>query len=97
MATTKVTMTLDEATIAKLNEAAARLAKPKSAVVREAIADYHARIGRLSEAERRRMLETFDQVVPRIPVRPLAEVEAEIKAIRAARRTGGRLKSIAHR
>jgi len=69
------------------------LSKPKSAVVRAAIADYHARIGRLSEAERQRMLETFDEVIPRIPACPLAEVEAEIKAIRAARRAGGRLRS----
>ena len=36
MATTKVTFTLDEATITRLRAAAERLALPKSQVVREA-------------------------------------------------------------
>jgi predicted transcriptional regulator len=47
---TKVTFTLDDATIIRLSDAAQRLAIPKSEVVREAIQDYHASIGRLSEA-----------------------------------------------
>ena len=87
---TKVTFTLDEATIRRLNDAAQRLAIPKSEVVREAIQDYHARIGRLSEAERRRMLADFDRLVPLIPARPPAEVKRELNSIRAARRRGGR-------
>ena len=49
MATVKVTFTLDEATITRLRQAAQRLAKPRSQVVREAIHDYSERIGRLSE------------------------------------------------
>ena len=87
---TKVTFTLDQATITRLNDAAQRLAIPKSEVVREAIQDYHARIGRLSEAERRRMLADFDRLVPLIPDRPSAEVKRELNSIRAARRRGGR-------
>jgi predicted DNA-binding protein len=47
-------------TIARLREAAERLAKPKSEVVREAIQDYYERVGKLSERERLRMLELFD-------------------------------------
>ena len=39
MATVKVTFTLDEATISRLRDAAGRLAKAKSQVIREAIHD----------------------------------------------------------
>ena len=52
MATTKVTFTLDRATIARIQQAASSLALPKSQVVREAIAEFSERIGRLSERER---------------------------------------------
>jgi predicted DNA-binding protein len=90
MASVKVTFTLDEPTVARLCDAAERLAKPKSEVVREAIEDYHERIGQLSERERVRMLRVFDELVPRIPFRPLADVEKELRAIRVARRAGGR-------
>jgi predicted nucleic acid-binding protein len=58
MASTKVTFTLDQATMARLEEAAARLAMPKSQVVREAILEYCDRIGWLSERERLSLLRT---------------------------------------
>lgn len=90
MASKKVTFTLDEATLTRLAQSARRLDKPKSQVVREAIREYSERIGRLSEEERLRMLRVFDEVVPSIPARSTAEVEAELEAIRAARRGGGR-------
>ena len=90
MATRKVTFTLDEETVHRINDAAVRLAKPKSQVVREAVADYHSRIGRLSESERRRMLKIFDALVPAIPARPRREAEAELREIRRARGSGGR-------
>jgi ribbon-helix-helix CopG family protein len=86
----KMTFTLDEATVGQLRRSAARLAKPRSAVVRLAIRDYAERIGRLGEDERVQMLRAFDELVPRIPARPAAAVEREIKAVRAARRQGGR-------
>ena len=89
MATVKVTFTFDEATISLLNQTAERLAKSKSEVVREAIYSYHERIGRLSERERRYLLAVFDRLVPKIPVRPEAEVDRELNAIRRARRGGG--------
>ena len=60
MATVKVTFTLDEATVARLQNAAERLAKSKSEVVRNAIQDFHERMGQLSERERRQMLRAFD-------------------------------------
>ena len=91
MATRKVTFTLDEQTLRELKAAAERLHKPKSAVVREAIADYHQRIGRLSEAERVEWLRRFDEFIPKIPRRPQSEVDRELAEIRRARRAGGRL------
>jgi Ribbon-helix-helix protein, copG family len=86
----KVTFTFDDETVATLRRAAARLAKPQSAVVREAIRDYARRVGKLSEEERQRLLEIFDTMLPRIPARPAAETDAELKELRAARRRGGR-------
>ena len=86
----KVTFTFDEETVNALRRTASRLKKPQSAVAREAIQDYATRTGRLSEEERRQILKVFDRVVARIPVRNQADADAEIKEVRAARRTGGR-------
>ena len=86
----KVTFTLDDRTVSRLRQAAARANKPQSQVVREAVNDYADRVGRLSERERVRLLEVFDGLVPTIPRRPAAAVDAELHAIRAARRSGGR-------
>jgi hypothetical protein len=90
MASSKVTFTLDAATIHRLRDAAERLAKPQSAVVREAIQDFYERIGKLSESARAHLLLTFDQLVPTIPSRPLTAVKKELTALRQARRAGGR-------
>lgn len=86
----KVILTLDEQTIRRLENAAERMQKPKSEVVREAIADYHERIGKLSEAERLRLLSVMEEIMSRPPTRPQKEVDREIAEIRAARRRGGR-------
>jgi len=86
----KVTFTLDEATVNRLQQAAERLHKPKSEVVREAVHEYHARIGKLSERERVAMLRTLDEWLPRIPARPAVEAAAELRELRRARRSGGR-------
>jgi hypothetical protein len=91
MATNKVTFTLDPETVHRIEDAAERLAKPKSQIVREAVADYHGRIDRLSESERQRLLKIFDTLFPLIPVRPKREVDSELEEIRRGRRTGGRL------
>ena len=88
---TKVTFTLDDATIARLADTAKRLAKPKSEVVREAIRDYHSRSDRLSEAERQRMLRKLDEIKNRPATRTQREVNQELAEIRRARRQGGRL------
>jgi predicted transcriptional regulator len=86
----KVTFTMDEATIRRLDNAAERLNRPKSTVVREAIDEYYARIGKLSEAEKLRMLADFDRLVPLIPDRPPEEVEKELAEVRELRKRGGR-------
>jgi Arc/MetJ-type ribon-helix-helix transcriptional regulator len=85
----KMTFTLDDETAARIDRTV-RLGMSKSGVVRQAVREYAARTGMLSDEERRRMLEVFDEMTARIPRRPTAEVDREIKALRAARRTGRR-------
>ena len=90
MGACKMTFTLDQATVRRIEIAAQRLALPKSQVIREAVQDYYDRLGQLSEAERKRMLRIFDEVVPQIPARPPNELRRELQQIRLARRRGGR-------
>ena len=90
MATTKVTYSLDDEALAALEQTAARLRRPKSRVVREAILEYAARADTLSSDEREQLLQTLDRILPLIPERPVAAVEAELKDVRDARRAGGR-------
>ena len=86
----KVTFTFDDQTVETLRRTASRLRKPQSAVVREAIQDYATRSNRLTEDERKHMLKVFDRMVARIPDQRQATADAEIAAIRASRKTGGR-------
>ena len=87
---TKVTLTLDALSLSRLEDASARLSMPKSEIVREAIVEFHDRIGRLSERERTALLRAFDDYIPQIPRRAASAVDAEIAAIRADRGVGGR-------
>ena len=91
MATVKVTFTLDEAAIQRLNETASRLSKPKSQVVREAILDYHEKTDRLTETERQRMLRVVEELMARKSTSTQRDVNREIAEIRSVRRRGGRL------
>jgi predicted nucleic acid-binding protein len=61
----KMTFTFDEETVNALRRTAARLKKPQSVIVREAIQDYSARAARLSDEERRHMLKVFDRMLAR--------------------------------
>jgi predicted DNA-binding protein len=81
---------LDDQTVARLRQAAERLNKPQSQVVREAVRDYADRVGRLSEGERQRALAALDAIVKRKPTRAASDVDCELQDIRAARRGGGR-------
>ena len=83
-----MTFTLDDATVNELNLIAARLSKPKSEIIREAIHDYHLKSDRLSEAEKRRMLRVIDEIMKKPPTRSQAEVDRELREIRRSRRTG---------
>jgi predicted transcriptional regulator len=82
----KVTFTLDDDTVRRLRRTAARLAKPQSQVVREAIREYDARSGKLTDEERRRLLDAFDRLVPALRGRAVREARAEMQEIREARR-----------
>lgn len=86
----KVTFTLDDETVRRIELSASRLRKPKSQVVREAVAHYYDRAGRLSEAERQHLLSVLDRMTTLAPSREAAEADREIAEIRAARRAGGR-------
>jgi predicted transcriptional regulator len=90
MASTKVTFTLDDQTVARIEQTAARLGIPKSGVVREAVREYAARADRLTEEERLRALAILDEIMARPPTRTQEEVDREIEEIRQVRRLGGR-------
>lgn len=86
----KVTFSVDDATIRTLKTTADRLKKSQSLVFREAIAEYAARAGRLTDAEQRQMLAAIDQMLQRPATRSRAGVTRELREIRRARRDGGR-------
>ena len=86
----KVTFTLDDETVGRLRRLAARLHRPLSQIVRESVKDYEARSDKLSEEERQRMLSVLDEIMKSPRTRSRAEVDAELREIRAARRRGGR-------
>jgi predicted transcriptional regulator len=86
----RITFSLDDATVAQIRQTAERLRTPQSHVVREAVADYAARTDRLSERERLQMMGVLERLRDAKPARPAAAVDAEIRQIRSARRSGGR-------
>jgi predicted transcriptional regulator len=86
----KVTFTLDDETVARLRKIAQRARKPQSLIVREAIAEYAAHGERLSEEERTRALKAYDALAPAVGRRAPAEIGRELRALRGARRGGGR-------
>jgi hypothetical protein len=86
----RVTFSLDEPTVEAIRRTAARLRRPQSQVVREAVAEYAARADRLSDRERREALAVLERLRQAEPTRPAAAVDAELEGIRTARRAGGR-------
>ena len=87
----KVTYTLDAATVDRVNRIAERRRMPKSQVVREAIQDYHGKGDRMPEEERLRKLKFLREYMAQPPTSTQADVDRELREIRAARRSGGRL------
>jgi len=94
MASVKMTFSLDEGTARRLQNASESLHRTKSEIVREAISDFAERQGRLGEAERRALLEAFDEIMARGATRTVEEVDAELKDLRRSRRGGGRRSGI---
>ena len=90
MSMVKVTFTLDEATVAEIRRTAERLGTAQSHVVREAVAEYAARADRVSERERLRALTILESLRGAPASRPAGAVDSELRAVRAARRAGGR-------
>lgn len=88
--TIKVTFTVDQQTADRIDTTARRLGIPKSGVIREAVAEFAARAGRISETERLRLLRTLDDMMARKPTRPQREVERELAALHRARESSGR-------
>jgi hypothetical protein len=86
----KVTFSLDDETMDRIRRTAARLGKPQSHVVREAVADYAMRADRLSERERLHLLGVLADLKRVPPSRTPRAVNEEIRAGRRARRQGGR-------
>jgi predicted transcriptional regulator len=89
----KATFVLDDETMRTIRSLAERKRKPQSHVVREAVAMYAGQEDRLSDDERRRRLDVLDAAMRRPPPRPQAEVDAALREIRKARRTGWRRSS----
>lgn len=90
MATVKVTLSLSPETVELLSDAATRLARPKSQVVRDAIQEFHAGIDRLSSAERVRMLAVLDEFAATPATRSDDDVQRELEEIREARHSDTR-------
>ncbi len=86
----RVTFSLDDGTVRQIRQTAARLGKPQSQVVREAVAEYAERAGRLSDRERDQALSVLERLRAATPTRTAADVDQELQAIRDARRAGGR-------
>jgi len=85
-----MTFTFDEQTVRVLRQTASKLKRPQSAVVREAIQDFASRADRLSDEERKRMLNALDRAIARAPEHSKDEIDEEIAEIRRLRRTTGR-------
>lgn len=93
----KATFTLDDETLRTIRKLADRGRKPQSLVVREAVAHYAAREEKLSSEERDGLLRVLDEMIAR-PTQPgdktAEDVDRELRELRHARRSRGRLHSI---
>ena len=86
----KLTFSVDDATAETLKKTAYRLRKSQSLIVREAVAEYAARAGRLTEQERREKLEVLDAIMQQPSTRSRRATSQELRQVRQARRQGGR-------
>ena len=84
----KVTYTLDDETVERIRLAAVRDRRPRSSVVREAVARYAAQSERLSQEEIREQLRILDAIAEMPPTRSAKAVDAELRRLRESRRSG---------
>lgn len=84
---TKVTFTLDDATVRQIRRLAERGRKPQSLVVREAVAHYAARDQKLAPDERDRQLAVLNELMAR-PRKAAGKSDVEVdRELRNSRRT----------
>jgi hypothetical protein len=88
MASLKVTFTLDETTVKRLNAAAGRRRIPKSQAVREAIDDYHAKTDPWGPQARQRKLLELSEYLAKPPGRSRRDADRELREIRESRKRG---------
>lgn len=87
---TKITMTIDDASIRELDQTAKRLGIPKSAVVRQAIHAF-AQAPRTPDADLlNRRLEALARLRKNSPYRTKSDVETAVAEVRRSRRSGYR-------
>ena len=92
----KIPYSPDKRTVRQIRRTADRLGISRAHVLREAIADDCARRDRLSERERLRLLSAIDHLRDAPVTRSEQSVDAEIRAVRAARRRSGRTGQTPH-
>ena len=85
-----MTFTLDDATVKEIRRTAERLGRPQSQVVREAVAEYAARADQVTERERLHAVTLLEKLKKSPSSRAGSAVDTELRAVRTARRTGGR-------
>ena len=86
----KMTFNFSEETAAHLKEAACRLKKTKTDIVREGIEDVYKKSDKMSDEERQRKIAILKEYAKKLPTRPPGEAAREIEEIRRSRRTGWR-------
>lgn len=86
----RATFSIDSATDAALRRLADSLGISKSAVVRQGVLDLAQRADRLSEGERLRLMAVLRTWMATPANRERSEALRELKAVRTARREGGR-------
>ena len=84
----KATYTLDDDTVERIHQAATRDQRPRSSVVREAVAQYAAHAERLSPEEIREQLRILDAIAETPPTRSARAVDTELRSLRDTRRSG---------
>jgi metal-responsive CopG/Arc/MetJ family transcriptional regulator len=90
MAKVRITIQIDEATLASVDQDAARLSKSRSELLRHTVESRYPNRGPVSEAERLRMIKIVKEMMSRPPTRTQADADRELRELRESRRRGWR-------